>query len=68
MFLLPKQERLEHVRFGVERLGDLQRGPLESVKWSDHIGERGQADSYRWWRRELRGLSRWPCDHSVSQK
>lgn len=47
-FLLPKQERLEHARFGVERLGDLQRGPLESVKWSDHIRERGKADGYKW--------------------
>lgn len=47
-FVLPKQERLEHVRFGVERLGDLKHGPLESVKWSDRIRERGKADSYKW--------------------
>lgn len=29
-FLLAKQERLEHVRFGVEGLGDLEHGLLVS--------------------------------------
>lgn len=41
-FLLAKQERLEHVRFGVEGLGDLEHDPLESAKWSDCIRERGK--------------------------
>lgn len=42
MFLLAKQERLEHVGFVVEGLGDLEHGPLESAQWSDCTRERGK--------------------------